>query len=89
MATYLFGNILSQLIVLGRSRYEGQRPLSDYESNVTRYSNYLQDLNRGFMQSLQANPNDTTTDCYVTTTTTNTEIAYMMDGANYSTGVIN
>ena len=70
-------------VVFSNSNYEGQRDFSDYDSNIVRYTNYIQDLNRGATKSLQSNPNDSTTDCYGATTETNSLISYMMDETNY------
>lgn len=87
---FVFGNLLSQLLVFSRSRYEGDpRSFDDYESNITRYSTYVQELNRGATMSLQSNPNDTTTDCYTATTETNALIDFMMRAENYKDNVIN
>ena len=71
-------------VVFSNSNYEGQRDFSDYDSNIVRYTNYIQDLNRGATKSLQSNPNDTSTDCYISTTETNALIDYMMTDSNYA-----
>ena len=34
------------------------------ETTVERYGRYVEELNRGAMLSMQAQPTDTTTDCY-------------------------
>jgi hypothetical protein len=39
--------------------------------------------------SLQANPDDATTDCYTATTETNSLIDFMMRAENYKGGEIN
>ena len=70
-----------------QNNYE-PRDFADYESNIDRYVQYLQDINRGATMSLQSNPDDTTTSCYTSTTATNAEIAAMVDANNYIDGEI-
>ena len=79
IASYIMG----LAVVLSNSYYDGQRDFSDYESNLKRYTQYVEDLNRGATKSLQSNPDDTTTDCYTATTETNSLISFMMDETNY------
>ena len=74
---------VSLAVVLSNSNYDGQRDFSEYDSNIYRYAKYIQDLNRGATKSLQSNPDDTTTDCYTSTTETNTLIEFMMTETNY------
>ena len=78
-----FGWLAGLAVVFSNTNYEGQRDFEDYESNIVRYTTYIQNLNRGATKSLQSNPNDTTTDCYTSTTETNALIDYMMTETNY------
>ena len=89
--SYILAAALANAVVFLNSQqaYDGQRDFSDYESNVTRYATYLTQLNRGGTKALQSNPNDTTTDCYVATTESNSLLTAMMTDSNYSTGTIN
>ena len=87
--TAVVGAILGAITVFSsNSRSDDIRPLSDYPSNITRYSKYVQGLNRGCTKSLQSNPNDTETDCYIATTATNLLIDDMFNKDNYVGGAI-
>ena len=46
----------------------------------------LQNFNRGTMKAMQANPDDTTSDCYTTTTLVNDEIAELFNFDTYASG---
>ena len=58
------------------------------ETTVERYGRYLEEINRGFMLSMQAQPSDTTTDCYTAALATNVELNKMFhaDSGVYATG---
>ena len=58
------------------------------ETTVERYGRYLEELNRGFMLSMQAQPSDTSTDCYTAALATNVELNKMFhaDSGVYATG---
>ena len=82
MSIWILGQLIAPFVTNSSNNYE-PRDFADYESNIDRYVKYLQDLNRGVTMSFQANPNDSTTDCYTATTLTNVEIGMMVDAANY------
>ena len=47
---------------------------------------FIQKVNKGFMQEMQAEPSDTTHECYKTTASTNSLLANAFDFPNFSTG---
>lgn len=47
---------------------------------------FIQKVNKGFMQEMQAEPSDTTHECYKTTASTNSLLAIAFDFPNFSTG---
>ena len=44
------------------------------ETTFERYGRYVEELNKGVMLSMQAQPTDTTTDCYLSAVATNKEL---------------
>ena len=61
----------------------------DTESTLERYGRYLSDVNKGAMLALQANPDDTSSDCFIQTEKTSEKIMAMVNAENYSTSNIN
>ena len=60
--------------------------LSGFDQFGVDFGSFTQKVNKGFMQEMQAEPSDTTHECYKTTAATNSLLAIAFDFPNFSTG---
>ena len=60
--------------------------LSGFDQFGVDFGSFAQKVNKGFMQEMQAEPSDTTHECYKTTAATNSLLAIAFDFPNFSTG---